>query len=319
MAGVSVVVPTYNRAGLIRQTLDAVLAQTVAPDEVIVVDDGSQDDTPAVLASYGRRVTALRIPNSGDLVARNAGLRLAQGGLVAFCDSDDVWLPDFLAALAAQWQAEPGLLACYSDFRVLQGEGVSARSKFEDAPAGYWSGLRATGPDAGVFDDAIVERLLAFQPFFPSCMMVDRAAFTAAGSWDEGVSRIVGCDFATTLRVAARPPVGVVRRPLVHVRKHASNISGNSERMNLGDAQVLEHVLSSRPELAPLAAAIRASAARRRSAALDSAFARGDFGAVGVISRLLPRGARSPKQAVKCAIAGLPPALARAAASLAGR
>ena len=319
MAGISVVVPTYNRAGLIRETLDAVFAQTVAPDEVIVVDDGSQDDTPAVLASYGRRVTAVRIPNSGDLVARNTGLRLAQGRLVAFCDSDDLWLPDFLAVLSAQWQAEPGLLACYSDFCILQNGGVSARSKFADAPAGYWSGLRATGPDAGVFDGAIVQRLLAFQPFFPSCMMVDRAAFAAAGGWDEAVSRIVGCDFATTLRVAARPPVGVVRRPLATIRKHASNFSGDSEKMNLGDAQVLEHVLSSRPELAPLAAAIRASAARRRAEALDSAFARRDFAAVGAICRLLPQDARSPKQSVKCAIAGLPPTLARAAASITGR
>nr|WP_294546399.1 glycosyltransferase family A protein [uncultured Rhodopila sp.] len=317
MLGISVVIPTYNRADMIRETLDALFAQTRVPDEVIVVDDGSQDSTPAVLASYGARLKTLRIRNSGELVARNIGLGLARGHLVAFCDNDDLWLPDFLAAMSAQWRTEPGLLACYSDFSILRGSTVSARSKFEDAPAGYWSDLRAAGPDSGMFDHAIAERLLAFQPFFPSCMMVHRDAFAAAGGWDETVG--IGSDFATVLRVAARPPIGVVRRPLVHIRKHADNYSGDTEQTNLRDARVLDHVLATRPELAPLAAVIRASAAERRAAALDSAFTRGDFAAVNAIRRLLPRGARTPRQVVKCAIAGLPPGLARAAASIASR
>jgi len=319
VVGISVVVPTYNRADLIRETLDAVLSQSLLPDEIIVVDDGSQDDTPGVLAGYGARVSVVRIPNSGELMARNTGLRLARGRLVAFCDSDDIWLPDFLAVMSTQWQAEPNLRACYSDFYILQGGSVLAQSKFEAAPVDFWSGLRINGLESGVFDGPIAERLLMFQPFFPSCMMVDREAFMEQGGWDEGVSRIVGCDFATTLRVVARPPVGVVRRALVHVRKHTNNFSSDTEKMNLGDARVLEHVLSTRPELATLAPAIRVSVAKRRAAALDSAFARGDFAAVGEINRLLPRGIRSPKQVVKCAISMLPSRLARAAASVVSR
>ncbi len=86
----------------------------------------------------------------------------------------------------------------------------------------------------------------------------------ALGGWDEGVSRIIGCDFATTLRVAVAPPVGVVKQPLVTIRKHAGNFSADTERMNLGDANVLEYVMRTRPELAPLRKLIERSIGVRR-------------------------------------------------------
>jgi glycosyltransferase involved in cell wall biosynthesis len=320
MTAISVVIPTYNRGSLIPETLDAVLAQTVVADEIIVVDDGSTDDTASVLERYGRRIRPIRIQNSGELVARNTGLRAARGRLLAFCDSDDLWTPDFLETMAAQWLTEPGLIACYADFCILQQDsGLSGRSKFADAPAAYWSDLRGTGPDAGVFDRPIVEKLLRFQPFFPSCMMASRAAFLDAGGWDEGVSRIIGCDLATTLRVAARPPIGVVRRPLVAIRKHAGNFSADTEKMNLGDANVLEHVLRTRPELAPLERAIRNSILTRRRAALDSAFSRRDFAAMREIHRILPRERQTAKQRVKRAIASLPDPLNTLVAALVSR
>jgi len=317
MVEISVVIPTYNRADLIAETLDAIFAQTLPPSEIIVVDDGSKDNTPSILANYGSRIRSMRIMNSGDLVARNIGLRSARGRLVAFCDSDDLWMPDFLVTMSAQWRAEPKLTACYADFRILKDGALSERSKFEDAPDDYWSSMRATGLEGGVFDRAIVERLLSFQPFFPSCIMVSRPAFMDAGGWDEGVSR--GCDFATALRVAALPPLGVVRRPLVAIRKHASNLSGNTEAMNLDDAQVLEHVLHTRPELAVLRDAIRRSIAERRAAALDSSFSRGDFAAVRRIYRLLPPEFRQATQCAKRTIAALPAPLNVLAAALVSR
>ncbi len=96
------------------------LAQTLLPDEIIVVDDGSDDDTELVLASYASRVRRIHIRNSGDLVARNTGLKEARGRLVAFCDSDDLWRPDFLATMSAEWRLEPQLTACYADFCILR-------------------------------------------------------------------------------------------------------------------------------------------------------------------------------------------------------
>jgi glycosyltransferase involved in cell wall biosynthesis len=319
MHAVSLVVPTFNRCDLIDETLAALLAQTRGAAEIIVVDDGSTDPTQSILETYGRAVKTIRIENSGELVARNTGLRAATGDLVAFCDSDDIWAPDCLATLAAQWEQTPELLACYSNFRFLRNGSVSGETKFDAAPAGFWDGIRPTGSEAGVFDMPIIERLLSFQPFFPSCMMVSRAKFLAAGGWDEGTTRLVGCDFATTLRVAANPPIGVVHRPLVHIRKHAQNFSADTEKMNLGDAQVLDHVLRTRPELAPLAPKIRNSMSIRRQNALDSAFTRRDFAAVRAIYALLPAHAPGPKQRMKRAIAALPTPLNRLAAALTSR
>jgi glycosyltransferase involved in cell wall biosynthesis len=317
MADISVVIPSYNRASLIPETLDAVLSQTVPPDEVIVVDDGSDDNTQSVLASYGNRIRPIYIPNSGDLVARNTGLREARGRLVAFCDSDDLWTADFLAHMSSQWRATADLIVCYSDFRILQKGVLSDRSKFEDAPHDFWSGLSETGAGAGVFKHPIVKRLLSFQPFFPSCMVVSRAAFLNIGGWDEGVG--VGSDFATTIRVARQASLGVVRRPLVAIRKHGSNFSRDTEKMNLRDARVLEHVLSTCPELACLGNEIRKSMTSRRRAALDSAFSRRDFAAVREIYRLLRPNDLLARQRIKGLIATLPQPINTLAAALVSR
>src|SRR5438874_2268449 len=89
----SVIIPAYNRATLIGQTLDSVFAQNRNDMEVIVVDDGSTDGTLDIVARYGDRVRILQQSNKGPGAARNAGLRAATGDYVAFLDSDDVWFP----------------------------------------------------------------------------------------------------------------------------------------------------------------------------------------------------------------------------------
>jgi glycosyltransferase involved in cell wall biosynthesis len=311
MAGISVVVPTYNRASLIGETLESILRQTRPADEVIVVDDGSTDNTSQVLAAYAGRVVVLHQPNSGDLVARNHGLRVAQGNLVAFCDSDDLWLPEFLASMEHLFQVEPGLSAAYGNFRLLQDGQLTKTTKFDDAPGGFWDGLREISPEAGVFDTSAVTRALIFQPFFPSAMVVKRDRFLELGGWDEAVSRIIGCDFATALRVVNAPPVAVLRRPLVSIRKHAGNISGDSARMNLGDARVLEHVLANRPELAHLRRQFESSIRTRRLNALDTSYGRMDFAQVKAIDRLISGRTKPLRLHAKTLIARLPLPLAR--------
>lgn len=95
----SVVIPTYNRGAVIMDTLDSVFAQTRPVDEVIVVDDGSTDDTADRLAPVMDRITYLRQDNAGVSAARNTGIRAATGDWICFLDSDDVWLPDRMAVL----------------------------------------------------------------------------------------------------------------------------------------------------------------------------------------------------------------------------
>ena len=318
MSDFSVVVPAYNRAALIGETLDAVLGQVPAPAEVIVVDDGSTDDTQARLAVWHDRVRVLRIANSGDMVARNVGLRATISPRVAFCDSDDVWQPGHLAEMARLWGAVPDLISAYSNFRLLQDGAVSGADKFSGAPRDFFAGARRPAPGLGVFDRPVVNRLLAFQPFFPSCMVVDRAAFLALGGYDEGVSRILGCDLATALRVTNHA-LGFIDAPTVLIRKHSGNISANVERMNLGDAQVLAYVLATRPELAPLAPLFRDSISARRGAAFDSAFDRRDFAAVRAIAALEPAPRMTAKRRAKRAIASLPGSAGRGVAGLLSR
>jgi glycosyltransferase involved in cell wall biosynthesis len=304
---ISVVIPTYNRADLLPATLAAVLAQTLPAEEILVVDDGSQDDTQAMLQRHAPRVKSLRIENSGDLAARNVGLAAARGQLVAFCDSDDLWRPGYLASMAALWAAEPATRCAYADFAIIEGGVWTPGGKFTAAPQDFWRGLRTSGPNLGWFDEPIVDRLIGFQPFFPSCMVVDRAFFLGIGGWDEGVSRIVGTDFATALRVAEHPPLGILRGPpLVGIRKHGGGFSADVQAMNLGDSRILEYVLATRPSMAAHAALIRQSVAARRLGALDTAFARRDFSAVQEIETLLPPAARPPAARVKCWVASLP-------------
>jgi hypothetical protein len=133
------------------------------------------------------------------------------------------------------------------------------------------------------------------------------------------VSRIVGGDFATALRIADAPPIGVLRLPLAGIRRHAGNFSGDVLAMNLGDGQVLEQVLATRPELGRHADLIRASIARRRREALETAFARGDIATVRDVFALLPLAERGAKVRIKRLVAGLPVLAARQAARLLAR
>ncbi|WP_376087311.1 glycosyltransferase family 2 protein [Roseomonas sp. CCTCC AB2023176] len=315
----SVVMPAYNRADLIRITLESILAQTLPPGEVIVVDDGSKDDTAAVAASFGDRVRVERIANSGDVAARNRGIPLATGDLLAFCDSDDLWQPGHLAAMARLWEAEPRTKVAYSNFRIVRNTTWEDRDKFADAPEGYWNGLREVGPGLGVFDGPTLPRMVRFQPFFPSAMVARADVMRDVGGWDEAVNRSATGDFGTALRMSMHPPIGVVMEPTVGIRKHDGNYSGDVQKMLLSDARILEHFLSVTPAAAPHADLVRASIRERRIAALETAFARKDFDALPAVRQAIGAGPLSLRVRTKVAVASLPGPLRSAALRAIGR
>jgi glycosyltransferase involved in cell wall biosynthesis len=118
---VSVVIPTYNRAGTVPRAIESVLAQTITDLEVIVVDDGSSDDTGKVLGElFGKRIRYFPQANQGASVARNRGVEESRGEWIAFLDSDDVWEKEKLAwQFKALEQFAPQCCGCYTDTRFF--------------------------------------------------------------------------------------------------------------------------------------------------------------------------------------------------------
>jgi glycosyltransferase involved in cell wall biosynthesis len=119
----SVLIPAYNCARTIGATLDSVLRQTTQPFEILVLDDGSTDDTPSILRSYGPRIRLLEQKNSGVASARNILCREAAGDLIAFLDADDLWHPAYLETQIRNLSTHPDLVAVYSGHVDLYGYG----------------------------------------------------------------------------------------------------------------------------------------------------------------------------------------------------
>lgn len=138
---ISAVIPTYNRSALVLRAVESVLAQTRPPDETIVVDDGSTDDTEELVRGLGERVRYVRQDNAGGAAARNRGTEVARGDWIAFLDSDDVWTDRHLERIEAAIVATDGAAALYFADTIrteLEGgdrlwdlAGFSARHPFE--------------------------------------------------------------------------------------------------------------------------------------------------------------------------------------------
>lgn len=109
---VSCIVPVFNGERYVRETVDSIFAQTYRPLEIIVADDGSHDDSAAIIKRYGRQVNYLWQPNAGPAAARNLGLSAATGDLIAFLDADDLWHPTKLARQWARFRTRPELELC---------------------------------------------------------------------------------------------------------------------------------------------------------------------------------------------------------------
>src|SRR5262245_16167187 len=124
---ISVIIPAFNASRYIAETIRSVSAQTVPVSEIIVVDDGSTDDTGQVAKSAADNVTLLRQPNSGPSVARNKGLELAQGEVIAFLDSDDLWLPDKMEHQLKVMNVSDRVVGVASSYEDFDEETLSCR------------------------------------------------------------------------------------------------------------------------------------------------------------------------------------------------
>src|SRR5271168_5507609 len=123
MARVSAIIPVYNSAATIAEAVDSALAQTMRDLEVIVVDDGSLDDTATILGGYRDRVRLIAQENRGPAAARNAAVRVASGEYLAFLDADDRWMPTMVERCVAALESAPQCVLAYSNLALVDSSG----------------------------------------------------------------------------------------------------------------------------------------------------------------------------------------------------
>ncbi len=209
---ISAVMPVYNTEDFVAEALRTVLSQTRPPDEVVVVDDGSTDGTPDVLAGFGSEIRVVRQANQGVWGAMNTCFREARGDYVAKCDADDLWAPEKLASQAAVVASDPTLDVCFAEARVFGSYG------------GRW-GMPLDGPAAGpLIPRQLGEVMFAGNPICPSTTFVRRATFERLGGFRD--TRCEDYDFwMRALELGARFHYDPAT--LVHYRRHDSNVSSN--------------------------------------------------------------------------------------------
>lgn len=238
-AAISVIIPAYNAAPFLRNAIDSVLRQTLPPLEILVVDDGSRDDTGRIAESYGAPVRCLRRENGGLSAARNTGIQAAQGEWLAFLDADDWWTEQHLAC---QWAAaqETGADLVFSDARV-----VSPQREWESWLQRSGHGWVFSLPHA-CFDDAF-NRLLRRGSFaLPSTVMVRREAVVQAGGFDEAM-RPGPEDLDLWLRVAPRTRWAFNRASRIGRAEHDGNLTSNRLGMAAGAEKLWLKTLQSPP------------------------------------------------------------------------
>jgi glycosyltransferase involved in cell wall biosynthesis len=221
---VSVVIPTYNYGRYLPETIDSVLGQTYADREIIVIDDGSTDDTAEIIRRYGDKVIYLAQANTGLPATRNRGCAVARGEYFAFLDADDVWLPNKLEVQVRALERNPDIgMVCGSMNRI-------------DIDSRPLPGPKPSDPP-GETTIEMLERGTAL----PSTWMIRRSCFEGVGGFDEQLTSMEDYEFA--LRVAMHCKVACLPEVLVNYRVHSDSLSNYTELMVLGYLQVFEKLL----------------------------------------------------------------------------
>jgi glycosyltransferase involved in cell wall biosynthesis len=239
---VSVIIPAFNAAGVIGETLESVRNQTFQNFEAVIVDDGSTDGTADVIRRFCEsdpRFHLIRQDNRGVSAARNAAIGRARGEFIAFLDHDDVWLPEKLSQQLKLFEADSRVNFSFANFYPWDGR--------RDGPPFYRDDHPLPDGDAG-------SRLVFSNVYGMSTVVVRRGLILAAGRFNE--KQFGGCeDWDLWLRFAEH---GLwargIRRPLARYRQWSGNMSNQKLKMAEGDVCVLERNFhaTQRPELRPL-------------------------------------------------------------------
>ena len=204
---VTVIIPTFNRGWIVKEAIDSVLEQDFSDYELIVVDDGSDDNTPAILKAYGKKIIVLHQPNKGVSAARNHCIAAASGRLIAFLDSDDLLLPRKLSAQVKFFKDHPDAVVNQTqEHWIRDGVRVNPKKKHHK------------------FSGMIFEKSLALCLVSPSAVMIQKSLFGTVGVFDE---HLPACeDYDLWLRISCRYPVHLIETALIIKRGgHADQLS----------------------------------------------------------------------------------------------
>jgi glycosyltransferase involved in cell wall biosynthesis len=206
---ISVVIATYNRAEFLAPAIESVFAQTFRDLEIVVVDDGSTDGTRGLLERLTGRVTPIFLPHTGNPASLlNTGVRASRGALVAFLDSDDLWLPEKLERQLALLDADPRYGFSYCNGRLLYADGRQSEPAL--AP---WQ----------IVVGSVLETMLRNMCIHPSTVLIRREWLEKLGGLDE--ARPNGYDLSFLLRLARATDTACVAEPVVLFRQHAGQLS----------------------------------------------------------------------------------------------
>ncbi|MBN1687999.1 MAG: glycosyltransferase [Candidatus Omnitrophica bacterium] len=224
---VSVIIPTYNRAETLPRAIRSVLAQEGVPFELIVVDDGSSDNTREMIQKDFPSVTYLYQDNKGPAAARNLGVKNAKGRWIAFLDSDDEWLPGKL-------EIQLGFFRQHPEYRIAQTEEIWIRNGERVNP------MKKHQKSGG----RIFEKCLPLCVISPSAVMMERDLFEETGGFDESYPACE--DYELWLRISVRHPVGLIHQPMIKkYGGHESQRSREFEAMDRFRIHALAKILGS--------------------------------------------------------------------------
>lgn len=213
---VSVVIPSFNYGSFIAESIEGVIAQTYPIIEIIVIDDGSTDDTEAEVRNFGKKVQYIKQGNAGVCAARNNGILNATGDVIAFLDADDVWHPEKIERQMAKFREDDqiGLVHCgMREFDHGTGETIE---------------VYLEGGEGWVAEDLV----LFEKPVIPGpggSIMVQRKVLDDVGGFDPHLKN--GEDWDLCLRIAKKYKIGFVREVLVNYRNHGTNAHFNVPEM----------------------------------------------------------------------------------------
>ncbi len=238
--GTSVIIPVYNAAHYVAEAIESELHQTQRPLEVIVIDDGSTDETPHVLARYAGRIVAVRQTNAGLAAARNRGLAVARGEFVAFLDADDAWYPNALAVMTEVLQTRTGA-------DLVLGAWDSTDS------AGRVLQRQAVPPEVQRHLHTDFRRTLALGNRFPvGVLLIRRRCFECCGLFDPRLQALEDWDLWLRFAAHQHGPT-FVPEVLLRYRRHAGSMSFDLQRMRTNANRVAEKLFAD-PHLADLRA-----------------------------------------------------------------